>query len=294
MTSPTHRECAIVGACIGTIAMQELNMNPVAHQNYELLAYGTMFLVNYVFGVEGAKFSDLDHLWKNVKEKTAFNRIINSIIRLTGWGHRNPVTHSFDIWLVSYLLLVGSVIKLVSYQPLSKMIIMIISAFYIGYLTHLIADAMSMDGTRIFFWSNKWKLRFVPKSGRIDKTIPTSMFFMTIVLSVVAWQFISIVMSIEIAIIGIMLTYFVFNLSNITFKTGIDDSDPNNWERMVYNVVHKMTWVGLIAVGIYGFLLLRPDIKNSINISINIPTLKDILKGITDNLVNLGSLNFQK
>ena len=292
MTSPTHRNFAIVGACVGTIALQELNMNPVAHKDYELLAYGTMFLINYVFGVEGAKYSDLDHLWKNIKEKTALNKIINSILRLTGFGHRNPVTHSFDIWLVSYILLIASAKRLITYTVLSKTIVMIITAFWIGYLTHLLADALSMDGTRIFFWNSKWKLRFVPKSGKIDKTIPSTMLFLTIVLTVIAWQFISIVMSLEIAIVGILLTYFVFNISNISFKTGIDENDPNNWERMVYNVTYKMTWVGLVAVALYGLLLARPDIKNSINISINLPTLKDVFNGIADNLTKLGTMNF--
>ena len=293
MTSPTHRECAIVFACAGTIALQELNMNPVAHKDYELLAYGVMFLINYVFGIEGSKYSDLDHnTFKNIKEKTALNKIINSILRLTGFGHRNPVTHSFDIWLISYLLIVGSAKRLVTYTVLSKMIIMITTAFWLGYLSHLLADALSMDGTRIFFWNSKWKLRFVPKSGKIDKTIPSTMLFLTIALTVIAWQFISIVMSLEIAIVGILLTYFVFNISNISFKTGIDENDPNNWERMVYNVTYKMTWVGLIAVALYGLLLARPDIKNSINISINLPTLKDVFNGIADNLTKLGTMNF--
>ena len=292
MTSPTHRNFAIVGACVGTIALQELNMNPVSHKDYELLAYGTMFLINYVFGVEGGKYPDIDHLWKNIKEKTALNKIINSILRLTGFGHRNPVTHSFDIWLVSYILLIASAKRLITYTVLSKAIVMIVTAFWIGYLTHLLADALSMDGTRIFFWNSKWKLRFVPKSGKIDKTIPSTMLFLTIVLTVIAWQFISIVMSLEIAIVGILLTYFVFNISNISFRTGIDENDPNNWERMVYNVTYKMTWVGLVAVALYGLLLARPDIKNSINISINLPTLKDVFNGIADNLTKLGTMNF--
>ena len=293
MTSSTHRECAIVGACIGTIALQELNMNPVAHKDYELLAYSVMFIVNYVFSVEGAKFSDLDHLWKNIKEKTALNRIINSLIKLTGWGHRNPVTHSFDIWLISYILIVGSVSHLISYQVLSKIIIMITTAFWIGWFTHLIADAMSMDGTRFFFWNNNLRLRFVPKNGKIDKSIPTTILLFTVISTVVAWQFISIVMSLQIAIIGIMITYFVFNLSNIKFKTGIDENDPNNWERMVYSVAHKMTWVGLVAVVLYGVLIANPQLKNSINISINLPTVKDVLNGIVDNVVKLGTMNFQ-
>lgn len=279
MTSITHREGAIVGACVGTVALQELGQNPIMSENFILLAYIVMFYVNYVVGQEGAKYSDKDHLWKNIKEKTALNKIINTILHLTGYGHRNPITHSFDLWLISYILLVGATKKCVGYIVLQKMIIMLLTAFYIGYFTHLILDALSMDGTRLFFWNSKIKLHLVPKSGKIDKDIITKFFIAVMIASFLAWQLVSIATGIVVLIIGFYLETLIIKMTKISFKTGINFDDPNNWETMVYNNLHKLSWIGLGLVVFYGLTLAIPGLKEGLK-EIHIPTLRDLIENI--------------
>ena len=100
MTGPTHRQYSICFACLA--AMLFFTMG-ISHVNY-YLALPILLSASRA----GALFPDVDHNWQNVSDNTVINKIINTLIHLTGGKHRSWQTHSIDIcaWftIISYII----------------------------------------------------------------------------------------------------------------------------------------------------------------------------------------------
>lgn len=159
MTYLTHRRCAVWVAIVGCMVMYSKGMQNI---NYYLA-----LIMTIQFSKVGALFPDVDHQWKNVKEKTAINWVINKVIQLTGGNHRSWQTHSIDIvvafcavsiWLPGYLVAkeyIGNVDK----EILSSMMV----GFSLGWVSHIVADMLNGVGVRLFCW-NKKHVALVPHS----------------------------------------------------------------------------------------------------------------------------------
>ena len=159
MTGPTHKQYAI---CFAFIANALLYVYGVTEINY-YLSLPIMLLL----GKHGALFPDIDHTWKNVKEKTIPNKIINTLIHITGGKHRSWQTHSIDIvcWflLASYFLpnflYQKGLVSLTNKEVLS--IIMLGSSS--GWVSHILSDMLTSAGVKLFCFS-KFKVALVPKN----------------------------------------------------------------------------------------------------------------------------------
>lgn len=81
MTGPTHRVYAVLFAYIATIIIYENNLSNIIY-------YSILILV-LLLSKKGAAFPDLDHAWHNIGDKSVPNKIINSIIHITGGKHRS-------------------------------------------------------------------------------------------------------------------------------------------------------------------------------------------------------------
>lgn len=158
MTARTHKEFAIGFACIATMILYKYRVLEI---NYYL-----MFIIMTALNTKGALFPDVDHFWKNVKEKTVINWCLNKLIHMTGGKHRSWQTHSLDICLFSWvgiiLLLKGfyqsESIDNVNYQ----IALLIVNAFYTGWISHLISDMLTVGGVYILILKKK-NVRLVPK-----------------------------------------------------------------------------------------------------------------------------------
>ena len=159
MTYLTHKRFAVWMAIISCMFLYSHGMQ---HVNYYLA-----LIVMIQFSKVGALFPDVDHQWKNVKEKTAVNWVINKIIHLTGGNHRSWQTHSIDImlafciasfWLPSYFLSIDCITAVDK-----DLMHVVMVGFATGWLSHIIADMLNNTGVRIVFW-NKKKVALVPKS----------------------------------------------------------------------------------------------------------------------------------
>lgn len=163
MTSKTHKVYSVSFALIVGMVMYKNNITVV---NYYL-----SLLILLLISKQGALFPDVDHIWKNVKEKTTVNWIINKLIHITGGKHRSWQTHSIDIWAIfgfitrflpNYLYNKG-VIDIVNKEVLSLVLIGFIS----GWGSHLFSDMLTPEGVRLVCWNN-FKLKFVPRAvGRL-------------------------------------------------------------------------------------------------------------------------------
>ena len=72
------------------------------HKQFAIFfVYVAAILLN-MFSVIEALFPDVDHVWKNVKEKTAVNWLVNKFIHITGGTHRSRHTHSWDLCLMPF------------------------------------------------------------------------------------------------------------------------------------------------------------------------------------------------
>lgn len=139
--------------------------------NITVVNYYLSLLILLLISKQGALFPDVDHIWKNVKEKTTVNWIINKLIHITGGKHRSWQTHSIDIWAIfgfitcflpNYLYNKG-VIDIVNKEVLSLVLIGFIS----GWGSHLFSDMLTPEGVRLVCWNN-FKLKFVPRAvGRL-------------------------------------------------------------------------------------------------------------------------------
>lgn len=158
MTYLTHRRCAVWVAIVGCMYLYTKGMN---HINYYLA-----LIVIIQFSKVGGLFPDVDHQWKNVKEKTAVNWVINKIIHITGGRHRSWQTHSIDIVagfcvltvVLPDRLLANEVISVVDKEILS----VVMTGFALGWVSHIFADMLNGVGVRLFCW-NKKHIALVPK-----------------------------------------------------------------------------------------------------------------------------------
>lgn len=111
----------------------------------------------------GAEFPDLDSPGSTPSRK---HKILSSMFKISGVKHRGKFSHDF----VSQTILWGIIYGLVSYvgstYAVNEIGLFILSAVkvyvfftFIGVLSHLIADAMTVDGVW-FLWM--FKVRFMP------------------------------------------------------------------------------------------------------------------------------------
>lgn len=158
MTSKTHKVYSVSFALIVGMLIYKNGMLVV---NYYL-----SLIILLAISKQGALFPDIDHTWKNVKEKTTINWIINKLIHITGGKHRSWQTHSIDIlavyMIISYFLpeylYTQGIINIVN-KELSSLILI---GFGSGWMSHMFSDMLTSEGVRIVCWS-KVKVKFVPK-----------------------------------------------------------------------------------------------------------------------------------
>lgn len=158
MTYNTHRAFMVWWVLVMNIIIYTRGLTAVD--------YYLSMLVMLQFGKLGALFPDIDHTWKNVKEKTVPNLIINKIIHLTGGTHRSWQTHSIDIVIIfsllafilpDYLCNIG-LLDIVNSNILS----IILLGFSSGWVSHIISDMLTSAGVRVLCFSKK-KIALVPK-----------------------------------------------------------------------------------------------------------------------------------
>lgn len=223
MTYKTHREFAICFVLIANIIIYKLHLS---HTGY----YVNM-IVMILCGKQGALFPDVDHDWKNVKEKTVINKAINSVIHAMGGKHRSVQTHSWDVWLISFIgaLVVNGLIS----ENNATVFILIISGFWCGWLSHLISDMMTSAGVYITCLNKNSKIAFVPKQANMALGLSIAFIitliglFVKYIINLQSLQFtgdIIIVAGVIFAIISVLLR-------DTKFNTG------NEWENGVYKVV---------------------------------------------------------
>jgi len=164
MTGPTHRIYSILFSFIAVMLIRVMGITQI---NY----YLTLIIILCV-ARRGAIFPDLDHNWKNVGEKTLPNKIINTLIHVTGGKHRSWQTHSIDICLIFTVLSYYLPNKLYTFGLISEVnkevAIIIFIGFASGWISHIFSDMLNGAGVRLFCWLNKPKVAFVPKKlGKI-------------------------------------------------------------------------------------------------------------------------------
>lgn len=159
MTYPTHRQYAISFAFLAAMLVHKLSISQI---NYYLVLLIVLQMAKY-----GGTFSDVDHTWQNVKEKTVPNWIINKLIHLTGGKHRAWQTHSIDILAIFTLgcIAIPKILYERQYITLvnKEVLTIILIGFCAGWISHLLADMMTSAGVRLFFWNKKIIIKLVPK-----------------------------------------------------------------------------------------------------------------------------------
>lgn len=158
MCGATHKQFAIFFVYLAAIL---LNIFSVIDVNFYL-----QVMIMLAIGKTGALFPDVDHIWKNVKEKTTPNWILNKLIHMTGGRHRSRHTHSWDICIVSFILLLFGVNYLESINLINSIdtsvAFIILCGFYSGWISHLFSDMLSSSGVYLTCFSGV-TIKFVPK-----------------------------------------------------------------------------------------------------------------------------------
>lgn len=158
MTGPTHKQYSVCFACLTMMLFYRLGITEI---NY----YLALIIVMMTSKV-GALFPDLDHDWSNIGNKTVPNKIINTLIHITGGKHRSWQTHSIDIctWFIiiayflpRYLYNKGF-LSVINKEVLSILML----GFASGWISHLASDMLTSAGVRLICFINK-KVRLVPK-----------------------------------------------------------------------------------------------------------------------------------
>lgn len=238
MTYKTHREFSVSFVIIANALAWKLGVTSI---NYYI-----SLVVILLFGKQGALFPDVDHIWRNVKEKTIINRVLNTIIHLTGGVHRSWQTHSWDIWLLS---LIGSTyLSILFLSDLDRTImIIIIIGFWSGWFSHLFSDMLSSGGVRILCWLKKSTVSLVPKQANLVKNIIASLFIIGIsVISFIVRLYD--VISISIMILGVVYLCFSIRIKNMKFNTG------GEWEELVYKMIYMINIVFYIFALAFPFI----------------------------------------
>lgn len=158
MTGPTHRVYSVLFAFLATLIMYNLDITQIGY-------YQTLLIV-LVFSKSGALFPDLDHTWQNVKVKNLFNKVINTIIHITGGKHRSWQTHSIDIcalftigaYIVPKILTSKGILSEIN----SEITTLILLGFASGWISHLFSDMLTSAGVRLICFL-KFKIKLVPK-----------------------------------------------------------------------------------------------------------------------------------
>lgn len=157
MTYLTHKQYSIAFAYVTLMLLYSFKLCDI---NYYLC-----FPVIILISQWGAKFPDLDHDFKNIKDKNVLTWTINKLIHLTGGKHRSWQTHSIDIFVyysvASYFM--GSSI----FEGTNLSVYMMINyGFASGWLSHLYSDMLNGVGIRMFCFSKK-KVALVPRKLHI-------------------------------------------------------------------------------------------------------------------------------
>lgn len=158
MTGPTHRQYGICFAYIVSIISYNLGLTQI---NY----YIALILLLIAAKI-GSKFPDLDHDWHNIGDKTILNKIINTLIHITGGKHRSWQTHSWDIciwytiiasFLPSYLFYINKISEV--NKEISTLLLL---GFASGWISHLTADMLTSEGVRLVCFL-RFRVKLVPK-----------------------------------------------------------------------------------------------------------------------------------
>lgn len=164
MTGKTHKVYSVLFSFIFTIILYN---DKVSQINYYL-----SLIIILLVARKGALFPDLDHSWTKVHEKTVPNKIINTIISITGGKHRSWQTHSIDIctiFTLSSIILTNYLHKKEYISTVNKEVLLIILlGFASGWISHLFSDMLTSEGVRLFCWL-KFKIKFVPRKISIPK-----------------------------------------------------------------------------------------------------------------------------
>lgn len=158
MTGPTHRKFSVCFAYLASMLLYKYNISMI---NYYLV-----IMIMLMASKVGALFPDLDHAWCNIHDKTVVNKIINTLIHITGGKHRSWQTHSIDIWF--YFTTFAYIFPQILYNK--KMVtlvnkevaIIIMLGFASGWASHLVSDMLTSSGVRLICFI-KFKVAVVPK-----------------------------------------------------------------------------------------------------------------------------------
>lgn len=158
MTYNTHRAFMVWVVLVANIIIYNKGLNAVD--------YYLSMIVMLQFGKIGALFPDVDHTWRNVKEKTIPNLIVNKLIHITGGSHRSWQTHSIDIVIIVTIISISlprylytrGILDIVN----SNIISIILLGFSSGWISHIISDMLSSEGVRVLCFRRK-KVALVPK-----------------------------------------------------------------------------------------------------------------------------------
>lgn len=238
MTYKTHREFSVSFVIIANALIWKLGIIDI---NYYI-----SLIVLILFGKQGALFPDVDHIWRNVKEKTILNKVINTIIHITKGVHRSWQTHSWDIWFMTF---VGSIFASERYLIGNDRIVMIlvIIGFWAGWFSHLFSDMLSSDGVRLFCWSKKTKIKLVPKQANLVKNIAVSIVIIGISVVTFLVRLYDLI-SISILILGLVYLGFSIRIKNMKFNTG------GEWEELVYKMIYTLNIVFYIFALVFPFI----------------------------------------
>lgn len=158
MTYSTHKAFAVWWVTLVHLVLWYVKDNNVG--------YYISWVIMLYAAKSGALFPDVDHHWEAVKEKTAINKVINSLIHMSGGKHRSWQTHSIDIVLIFSILAFFMPRSLVYFGVLSELngeiLRLLLLGFASGWFSHIIADMLTSAGVRLFCFRSD-KIAFVPK-----------------------------------------------------------------------------------------------------------------------------------
>lgn len=158
MTGPTHRVYSVLFAFLTTMLFYKHGVTTIGY-------YQTLLIV-LTFSKSGALFPDLDHNWHNIGVKTVPNKIINTLIHITGGKHRSWQTHSIDICIIFTVLSYIIPNKLYEMNKITiankEVTVLILLGFASGWISHLFSDMLTNAGVRLFCFIN-YKIALVPK-----------------------------------------------------------------------------------------------------------------------------------
>jgi len=157
MTGKTHKQYSTgLALIVAMIMYQDTAIN-----------YYLMLVIIVPISIYGGLVPDMDDSWGNISSKTVVNWFIHKFIKLLGVEHRGWLTHSLDIVLVGLAIAVAAPINLYTSGVIDRVnmevLLLLGAGFMAGWLSHLIADMLTVKGVHLVCWS-KFRVRVVPKS----------------------------------------------------------------------------------------------------------------------------------